>query len=1095
MFFVLFLKATKYRQMKIQHLQRYLLFTMLLSMQVFSQQNIKESTSIYDGLTFRSIGPAFMSVRIAAIAIHPKNENIWYVGAGSGGVWKTLNSGTTWTPIFDNQSSFAIGALAIDPQIPTTIWVGTGEDVGGRHIAYGDGIYRSKDAGKTWQHMGLKNSQHISKIIIHPNDSNIIWVAAQGPLWNKGDDRGLYKSIDGGKTWNKTLGNNEWTGVTEIAIDPTNPNILYAATWDRHRTVAAYMGGGPGSGLHKSTDGGETWIQLSTGLPSEQMGKIGLAISHFNPTTLYAAIELPRRTGGVFKSTDGGNSWAKQSNTVTGGTGPHYYQELYTSPHHPKKLYLMDNNLQISEDGGKTFYRMNEKNKHGDNHAIAFRKNDPNYLLVGSDGGLYESFDLTKTWKYIDNLPLTQFYKLAVDDAEPFYNIYGGTQDNSTEGGPSRTDNVHGIQNSDWKVVLNWDGHQPATEPGNPNIIYGERQQGTLSRIDIATGEVVDIQPQAGPNDPHERYNWDAPILVSPHNPTTLYFASYRVWKSTNRGDTWTAISGDLTKNQNRIELPILGKKQSWDAAWDVYAMSNYNTITSLAESPIQKGLLYVGTDDGIIQVSENDGATWKKIPVGTLPGVPATAFVNDIRADLFDANTVYVSLDNHKYGDFSPYLLKSTDKGTTWKSIASNIPNRTLIWRTVQDHIVPNLIFAATEFGIYVTINGGASWDMLTGGVPTISFRDITIQRRENDLVGASFGRGFYILDDIAPLRALSSNLIAQEATLFEVRDAWWYIPRPDLSFDSGKGSQGDSHFVAPNPDFGALFTYYLKEVPQTKVEKRKEKEGNLSSDIPFPGYDALEAETRETNPKMIFAVTNKDGAVIRRIITTPKKGINRINWDLRLPAPELILQQGDMFENDMVSGLLAPPGIYTVTMYLEHNGVVKKLSEPISFNVKPLREGSLESASPKELNDFLRSFESLSKEVLKMNAKISKAHNTAETLQFALQQSEIMPGAIDTEIVTVRKTLQSLESKIYGNTAKREIGEKTKPTIDERMFTIYRGIERSTYGPTPSHKKQLQLLQGQVTSHLEAIKAVENSLQSIQDQLEAAGAPYIPH
>ncbi len=753
--------------------------------------------TVFNGLKLRSIGPAFMSGRIAAIAIHPENENTWYVGVASGGVWKTVNSGTTWTPIFDDQPTFAIGAVTIDPNNHNTIWVGTGEDVGGRHIAYGDGVYKSMDGGSTWENMGLKDSQHISKIIVHPDDSNTVWVASQGPLWNKGGDRGLYKTTDGGKTWNKTLGNNEWTGVTEIVLNPENPDMLIAATWDRHRTVAAYMGGGPGSGLHKSMDGGETWTELTNGLPKENMGKIGLAMSHFNPNTLYAAIELERRTGGVWRSDDGGNSWQKQSNTVTGATGPHYYQELYSSPHHEERLYLMDSNLQISEDGGKTFYRMNEKNKHGDNHAIAFRQNDPDYLLVGSDGGLYESFDLTKTWKYIENLPITQFYKLAVDDAKPFYNIYGGTQDNSSEGGPSRTDNVHGIQNSDWKVILNWDGHQTATEPGNPDIVYAERQEGTLSRVDMKTGEVIDIQPQPGANETYERFNWDAPILVSPHTPTTIYFASQRVWKSENRGDDWTAISGDLTKNQNRIELPIMGKKQSYNEAWDVYAMSNYNTITSLAESPKQQGLLYAGTDDGIIQVTEDGGKNWNKTAVGSLPGVPATAFVNDIRADLFDANTVYVALDNHKYGDFAPYLLKSTNKGKTWSSISSNIPQGTMVWRLVQDHVKKDLLFAATEFGIYFTINGGGQWTKLEGGVPTISFRDITIQRRENDLVGASFGRGFYILDDITPLREMTNSTLQQDAKLFSTRDAWWYVERPHLGFESGKGSQGDSHWL----------------------------------------------------------------------------------------------------------------------------------------------------------------------------------------------------------------------------------------------------------------------------------------------------------
>ncbi|MFT6795796.1 MAG: photosystem II stability/assembly factor-like uncharacterized protein [Maribacter sp.] len=1078
-----------------------MLFFMLCTLQISAQKNKNNlpqkvtKDTVFKGLQLRSIGPAFMSGRIAAIAIHPENENIWFVGVASGGVWKTVNSGTTWTPIFDDEATFAIGAVTIDPNNYSTIWVGTGEDVGGRHISFGDGVYKSTDGGTTWQNMGLKDSQHISKIIVHPDDSNTVWVASQGPLWNKGGDRGLYKTTDGGKTWKKTLGNDQWTGVTEVVIDQENPDILYAATWDRHRTVAAYMGGGPGSGLHRSTDGGETWTKLTNGLPTQNMGKIGLAISSFNPKTLYAAIELERRTGGVWRSDDGGSSWQKQSKTVTGGTGPHYYQELYASPHHDGRLYLMDNNLQISEDGGKTFYRMNEKNKHGDNHAIAFRKNDPNYLLVGSDGGLYESFDLTKTWKYIENLPITQFYKLAVDDAKPFYNIYGGTQDNSTEGGPSRTDNAHGIQNSDWKVILDWDGHQTATEPGNPDIVYAERQEGTLSRVDISTGQVVDIQPQPAANEDYERFNWDAPILVSPHSPTTIYFASQRLWKSENRGDDWTAVSGDLTKNQNRIALPIMGKKQSYNEAWDVLAMSNYNTITSIAESPKQQGLLYVGTDDGMIQVTEDGGKNWRKTAVGSLPAVPATAFVNDIRADIFDANTVYVALDNHKYGDFTPYLFKSTDKGKTWKSISSNIPQRTLVWRLVQDHIKKDLLFAATEFGIYFTINGGTSWTKLEGGVPTISFRDITIQRRENDLVAASFGRGFYILDDISPLRELTATTLQDAAKLFAIRDAWWYVPRPHLSFESDKGSQGDSHFVAPNPDFGAVFTYYLKEAPKTAEANRKASEKNYkNADVPFPGYDALAAESLAEQSKLIFAIEDSTGEIIRKLTTAPKAGMNRIAWDLRYPAPEpILLSEKEPMGEDASKGLMAPPGNYKATMYLQENGTVKKLSEPVSFSVKSLYKGALQGATPEITADFWRSYEQTNREVSEFNFEIKKTIHRVKAMEKATNASNLAPGSSVTQLSDIRNDLNKLNAEVYGNPAKLSIGEKTAPLLGDRLFAVYRGIERSTYGPTTTHKNQLQLVKTQLEGAKNRLDAIQQNLETVYTQLKAAGAPYV--
>ena len=538
---------------------------------------------------------------------------------------------------------------------------------------------------------------------------------------------------------------------------------------------------------------------------------------------MYAAIELDRRKGGVYKSLDRGETWSRQSDAVAGGTGPHYYQELYTSPHHFDRLYLMNNYMLISKDGGKNFSRMNEKHKHDDNHAIAFKKNDPNYVLVGSDGGLYESFDLTKTWRFISNLPITQFYDLALDDSKPFYNVFGGTQDNSSEGGPSRTDNRQGIQNADWRVILGGDGHQPATEPGNPDIMYAQSQQGYLSRIDMTTGETVFVQPQPREGEPYERFNWDAPILVSPHKPSRLYFASQRVWKSDDRGDSWTPISKDLTRNQERFDLPIMGSKQSWDNPWDVLAMSNYNTISALSESPVKEGLVYAGTDDGFINVTDNDGKNWKKYEVKKLPGAPEMAYVNDLKADNFDPNTVYAVLDNHKYGDYKPYVYKSTNKGQTWKSIVSNLPKKSHSWRIVQDHIKKDLLFLGTEFGVYFSVNGGDVWTKLTGNVPTIPFRDLAIHKRENDLVGATFGRGFYIFDDMSVFRSISDSQMQSKATLFPVRKALWYIPRSFLG-GSGKASQGDGYFIAPNPPFGAVFTYHLSESFLTKAEIRKQ-------------------------------------------------------------------------------------------------------------------------------------------------------------------------------------------------------------------------------------------------------------------------------
>jgi len=1079
--------------------QIYFLFFLLISFSVSFQseaQRKNKSTStqlpdsVFSGLKLRNIGPAFMSGRIADVAIHPNNENTWYVAVGSGGVWKTVNAGTTWTPVFDEEASYSIGCVTVDPINPHIVWVGTGENVGGRHMGYGDGIYKSEDGGNSWTNMGLKTSEHISEIIIHPENSDVIFVASQGPLWTKGGERGFYKSTDGGKSWKRTLGNNEWTGVTDIAIDPRNPDLMYAATWDRHRTVAAYMSGGPGTGLYRSNDSGETWTELTAGLPKSNMGKIGLAVSPINPDVIYAAIELDRRSGGVYKSTDRGATWKKQSDAVAGATGPHYYQELYASPHYYDMLYLVDNHMQYSTDGGKTFQRLNNAHKHGDNHSVAFKPSDPDYLLVGTDGGLYESFDLGDNWRYMQNLPVTQFYKLAVDDAEPFYNIYGGTQDNSTEGGPSRTDNVQGIQNSDWRVVLNWDGHQPATEPGNPDILYGERQEGNLSRIDMITGEVIDIQPQPGKDEPHERFNWDAPILVSPHSPTTLFFASYRVWKSDNRGDSWTAISGDLTKNQNRIELPIMGRKQSYDNAWDFLAMSNYNTITSLAQSPQNETVIYAGTDDGLIQVTENGGDSWRKIEVGSINGIPSTAFVNDIKADMFDESTVYVALDNHKYGDYKPYLVKSTDKGRSWSSIRGDLPDRTLVWRVVQDHVKKELMFAATEFGIYFTLDAGNQWIKLAGS-PTI-FRDLAIQKRENDLVGASFGRGFFVLDDYAPLREIDTEALDKDGELFSTRKAWWYIPRSHLSFDEEKGSQGASHYVAPNPAFGAVFTYYLKEDLKTTEEKRQEREKSLNkskSNIPFPGYEALSDEKHELSPKIWLVVKDSDGNVIRRVEGKTEAGIHRTAWDLRYPAPDMVSDDMD----DEAEGFLAAPGTYSVTLVKVEKGKASLLAGPRNFEVVPLREGALEGAPHSEVSAFLRRYESAVSYHSELMEEFEELKETNKAIGVAVKRSQAEPGDLDKQYFQINNKMRDLNTAINGNMAKVEIGEKTMPNLADRMFDVYRGISNSTYGPTETHKKVMSIIEEELELRSQQVEALDSEIDAFLEKMKEEGAPPI--
>ncbi len=1049
----------------------------------------KDNSSIYSGLKFRSIGPALMSGRISDIVIHPKNENVWYVTAGSGGVWKTENAGTTWKSIFDGQKSYSIGCISLDPQNPNIIWVGTGENVGGRHVAYGDGIYRSEDGGNSWKNMGLKKSEHLSKIIVHPNNSDIIWVASQGPLWSKGGERGVYKSTDGGKSWQQTLGDSEWVGATDLLIDPRNSDLLYAATWQRHRTVAGYLGGGPGTAIYKSNDGGDNWIKLKKGLPKSNMGKIGLVLSPQKPDVIYAAIELDRRTGGVYKSENQGASWKKMSDAVAGGTGPHYYQELYASPHNFDEIYLADNYMQVSFDGGKTFVRMNETEKHVDNHAVAFKSSDENYILVGCDGGLYESFDKTKNWKFIDNLPLTQFYKIAVDDKKPFYNIYGGTQDNNTQGAPSRTDNIHGIRNSDWFIILGGDGHQPATEPGNPNIVYAQWQRGNLNRHDRLTGENINIKPQPEFGERTERFNWDSPILVSPHNPKRLYFASQRVWKSDDRGDSWGTISEDLTNNIERISTPFYGSKQKWNNAWDVRAMSNYSTITSLSESPIQEGLIYAGTDDGIIQMTENGGESWKKINYKKISGLPETAFVNDIKADLYDKNTVYAVFDNHKYGDYNPYIYKSKNKGFTWQKLTNNLPDNTILWRLVQDHKNKNLLFLGTEFGVYFTNNGGNEWVKLKGGLPNISVRDIAIQKSENDLVLGTFGRGIYVLDDYSSLRTL--NIKDMNSELFTPRNGHWYKQKRILG-GGKKAAQGDNYFVADNPPFGVEFTYYLNEkiLSKKKIREKNEKKSEKENEIiEVPNWEILENEKREINPA-IWIFIYSDNNIIKKVRAKNKKGLSRVSWDLSSESQSTISEKNF---NKEESGSMVNPGEYSAQLFKQIEGEYISISDKKTFKVDQISKGALEGVSIEQVSQFRQKLNNLRNDGNNLSNDIKDLKVKINMMLKAYKRGLLLDKNLHSTLLENRIKIITLLENLGGSKARKEIGEENEfPSMWSYLWSASSGAN-SSYGPTKTHEKSLETAKKIFMGIENDYKEIYEAIKPLDSQLEKIGAPEI--
>ncbi|MEC7247023.1 MAG: glycosyl hydrolase, partial [Bacteroidota bacterium] len=677
----------------------------------FSQKKKNEDKNPLDKLSisalkWRSIGPALTSGRISDLAINPNKPFEYYVAVASGGVWKTTNWGVDYKPIFDRQGSYSIGCVSIDPKNPNVVWVGTGENNNQRSVAYGDGVYKSVDGGASWKNMGLKSSEHIGNILIHPENSDIVYVSAYGPLWNKGGDRGIYKTIDGGKSWNKILFIDEHTGFNEIHMDPRNPDVLYATSHQRRRHVYTYVGGGPGSGIHKSVDGGNTWRKINKGLPGVEIGRIGMDISDANPEVIYAIVEASERKGGFYKSTNRGESWQKQSSKVTSGN---YYQEIFADPVDVDVVYVMDTYMGVTKDGGKTFKYVEEKYKHVDNHAMWINPKNNSHWLVGCDGGIYETFDKGAKWDYKKNLPVTQFYKVSVDNSSPFYNVYGGTQDNYTLGGPSRVNNSHGISNQDWFVTHGGDGFETQVDPINPNIVYSQSQYGFLVRYDKLSGEEVGIKPIARKGELSYKWNWDAPLSVSNHVPGRLYFAANKVFKSDDYGNSWEVISEDLTRQLNRNELKVYDRVLSIDAVEKNGSTSPYGTIVALSESPLDANLIAIGTDDGLIQITDDGGDNWKKID--NISGAPKRSYVNSVYLSKHDVNVIYVAFNHHKYGDFKPYIFMSKDKGKSWESISNNLPERGSVYSLEEDHEKEGLIFCGTEFGALFSPDFGKRW------------------------------------------------------------------------------------------------------------------------------------------------------------------------------------------------------------------------------------------------------------------------------------------------------------------------------------------------------------------------------------------------
>ena len=1023
------------------------------------------SSSMFGNLEFRSVGPASYSGRIADFAVNPENPSEYYVGTASGGLWKTENKGTTFKSIFDSQPVFSIGALALDPNNPFVLWVGTGENNSQRNLAYGDGVYKSTDGGKSFTNMGLKKSEHIGKIMIDPRCSNTVYVASQGPAWGPGGDRGLYKTTDGGKTWDLVLEIGPYTGVSDMEIDPRNPDIIYAAAHQRERRVWSKINGGPNSALYKSEDAGKTWRKLSNGLPSGDVGRIGLGMAPSNPDIIYAIIELPGSSGGFYRSVDKGESWTRMSNMVAGS--PQYYNEIYVDPIDANRIISMDVRNMVSNDGGKTWEALGEKNKHVDNHALWVDPDNTDYYLAGCDGGIYESWDRGQNWIFKSNFPITQYYHVRVDNELPFYNIYGGAQDNGSWFGPSRTLR-RDIVNSDWTYTIGGDGYLSTPDPDVPDIHYASSQYCGLRRYDRRTGNTVSIKPQPIEDEIY-RFNWNTPYFISPFDSKTLYVAANKVLKSTDRGDSWKEISPDLSRQIGMDELPMMGKIWPPEAVAKNLSTSPFGNIFALAESPLKQGMIYAGTDDGLIWITEDDGANW--IKYDSFTGVPDMTFVNYVLPSQHDLNTVYACFDGRKNSsDFTPYIIKSTDKGKTWTSIASNLPQGT-VYVIQEDHMDSDILFIGTEWGVWLTVDGGKNWNQIKKGIPPIQVKDLTIPRRENDLVVATFGRGFYVLEDYSYIRELKENISDRDAHIFNIKDGLLYYPSTNTNY------QGEVYFSVPNPSPEVKIGYYLKEGYETLKQKRikaqraAEKAGR---EISFPTKEELEAENNELAAKLLFTIYDAEGNIMRKIERPLRNGLASVTWDMRYLSAR---------------GPAVPPGEFSVKMEKFVNGSFTSLLDDVKFKVNTLNNNALGTPDYKEKFDFLRDASDLN---LTISATGSYAGDLLKKIADAKNSLMAVPANTNELLLEAMALEEKIKDIVENISGARAAGrtDSDAPSISSRARFAVSANTSAEHDVTGAQREQLRIARDKFSVEYQNLKTlVDSAVPAFKAKLKDVG------
>jgi len=867
------------------------------------------ATDKLKALEFRELGPAVMGGRIDDFAVVESNPDIVFVGAASGGVWKSTNNGTTWQPVFDKEGVSTIGDIAIAPSDPSVVWVGTGEPNNRQSSSWGDGVYKSMDGGQTWQKMGLAETHHIGRIVVHPKNSEVVYVAALGHLWGPNPERGVYKTADGGKTWSQVLKISDDTGVSDIAMDPQSPDTLYAAAYERRRTAYGYNGGGPEGAIYKTVDGGATWKKLTKGLPYENggdTGRIGLDIHRKDPNIVYALVQHEK--GGIYRSEDKGETWKKMGDT---NPRPSYYSQVRIDPNNDLRIWVLGASMYYSEDGGKTFSTKRVQKIHGDFHALWIDPADSNHILAGSDGGIHWSYDNGRNWDFVNTLAIGQFYEIGLDNERP-YHVCGGLQDNGSWCGPARSLTTDGITNADWTLIHGGDGFYAQVDPVEPWIVYTESQDGYLARRDLHTGQERSIQPEAKTGEPHYRFNWNSPVTVSSHDHLTIYYGGNYLFKSTNRGDSWTRLGSDLTTGVDRNKLAISSKIPDKTTLSRHDGVEEYPTITTISESPLTPNVLWAGTDDGNLQLTRDGGKTWKNV-ASRVPGLPKNIYVSRVAASKYAEGTAYATFDGHRNDDYKIYIFATSDYGENWKPIRNGIPDTAGSVHVVREHPHnPNLLFAGTEFGLWVTSDGGANWSALKNNFPTVPVDDIQIHARENDLVLGTHGRSIWVLDDLTPIEKMDAGVATADITFFSPRGATLWFLR------ARRWSAGQKMFTAKNPPYGALLNYYLKDAVPAE-EKKAEKSEDKDKKTHSAEEDKSKKEVApKKEGKVKISVFDKDNKSVREIDGPGAAGLNRTNWDLRYDPPsEPTPEQREAMEAGYYEGPRGPlvdPGEYTV-------------------------------------------------------------------------------------------------------------------------------------------------------------------------------------